>query len=104
MAGLTFESIFYDMVLPNSAAGAVFILLILVFRLVTKRWSKGYVRILWVLLLACLLAPPLFHGSFYTVRNLGMDSRAADENQSSHLKGQASGRKTESFLDRKSVV
>ncbi len=98
MAGLTFESIFYDMVLPNSAAGAVFILLILVFRLVTKRWSKGYVRILWVLLLACLLAPPLFHGSFYTVRNLGMDSRAADENQSSHLKGQASGRKTESFL------
>lgn len=77
MSWNTFESIFYDRILPNSAAGAVFILLILAFRLLTRRWSKGYVRILWILLLVCLLAPPLFRGSFYTVRNLGMDRQAA---------------------------
>lgn len=74
------QSIFYDMILPNSAAGAVFILLILMFRQVTKRWSKGYVRMLWMLLFAGLLSPPLFHGSFYTIRNLGTDRFAAESN------------------------
>lgn len=71
------QSIFYSGILPNSLAGAVFILLILGFRCITKQWSKGYVRALWILLLAGMLAPPLLHGSFYTIRNIGMDRIAA---------------------------
>ncbi len=64
------QEIFYKNVLPNSAAGTVFILLILLFRKMTERLSKGFVRILWVLLLAELLAPPLLYGPQYTMRNL----------------------------------
>ena len=71
------QSIFYSRILPNSFAGTVFILMIVVFRYVTKQWSKGYVRALWILLLAGMLAPPLLHGSFYTIRNIGMDRIAA---------------------------
>ncbi len=73
MFALAIQSIFYGKILPDSIAAGVFVLLILIFRQATKRWSKGYVRLLWILLLAGLLAPPFAHGSFYTLRNLGMD-------------------------------
>ncbi len=63
------DTVFYGMVLPNSAAGALFVLVILLFRKMTRRMSKGYVRMLWVLLLTGLLAPPLFHVSFDTPRD-----------------------------------
>ena len=65
------QSVFYDRILPNSLAAAGSIVIILAFRQFTKRWSKGYVRALWILLLVQLLAPPLFQGSFYTVRDFG---------------------------------
>ena len=65
------QSVFYDRILPNSLAAAGSIVIILAFRQFTKRWSKGYVRVLWILLLVQLLAPPLFQGSFYTVRDFG---------------------------------
>ena len=45
------DTVFYGMVLPNSAAGALFVLVILLFRKMTRRMSKGYVRMLWMLLL-----------------------------------------------------
>lgn len=70
MAAELLYSLFYKIILPNSAAGALFILFILFFRKVTKRLSKGYVRILWMLLLVELLVPPLISGPFRTVRNL----------------------------------
>ncbi len=63
------DTVFYGMVLPNSAAGALFVLVILLFRKMTRRMSKGYVRMLWVLFLTGLLAPPLFHVSFDTPRD-----------------------------------
>ena len=72
MLEIILQSIFYDMILPNSIAGAVSIFVILAFRRLTKRWPKGYVCTLWLLLLAQLLIPPLFHSSFYTVRDLGI--------------------------------
>lgn len=72
------DSIFYGMVLQNSAAGALFVLFILLFRKMTERLSKGFVRILWILLLAGLLAPPLLHGSLYTLRNLAMAVQVAE--------------------------
>lgn len=53
------HSIFYETVLKNSAVGAVFVLFILLFRKMSERMSKGFVRILWILLLVELLAPPL---------------------------------------------
>lgn len=64
-------SVFYSKILPNSVAGTVSILVILAFRQFTKRLPKGYVRTLWILLFVQLLTPPLFQGSFYTVRDLG---------------------------------
>ncbi len=67
------SSIFYEIVLPNTAAGALFIVFILLFRTVTRRLSKGYVRMLWILLLIELLIPPMFHGSVYTIRNLALN-------------------------------
>lgn len=72
MAVEILHSTFYGPVLQNSAAGAAFILFILLFRKMTERLSKAFVRILWILLLVELLAPPL-HGSLYTLRNLAMN-------------------------------
>lgn len=63
MAVEMLHSIFYGTVLQNSTIGAVFVLFILLFRKMTERLSKGFVRILWILLLAELLTPPLLHGS-----------------------------------------
>ena len=79
------QTVFYGFVLPNSAAAAVLILLILLFRQVTGRLSKGYVRALWILLLVQLLAPPLFQSPFYTVRDLpaGLFSTSKDGQNSS---------------------
>lgn len=79
------QTVFYEFVLPNSAAAAVLILLILLFRQVTGRLSKGYVRALWILLLVQLLAPPLFQSPFYTVRDLpaGLFSTSKDGQNSS---------------------
>ena len=72
MALTMLQSIFFNMVLPNSVTGSIFIMLILVFRRVTEKWTKKYVRILWLLLLVQLLAPPLLRSSFYTMRDLGV--------------------------------
>ena len=79
------QTVFYGFVLPNSAAAAVLILLILLFRQVTGRLSKGYVRALWILLLVQLLAPPLFQSPFYTVRDFpaGLFSTSKDGQNSS---------------------
>ena len=79
------QTVFYEFVLPNSAAAAVLILLILLFRQVTGRLSKGYVRALWILLLVQLLAPPLFQSPFYTVRDFpaGLFSTSKDGQNSS---------------------
>lgn len=65
------QRIFFNMVLPNGVTGSIFIILILAFRRVTEKWTKKYVRILWLLLLVQLLAPPLLRSSFYTMRDLG---------------------------------
>lgn len=73
MAVEMLHSIFYGTVLQNSTIGAVFVLFILLFRKMTERLSKGFVRVLWILLLAELLTPPLLHGSLYTLRNLAMN-------------------------------
>lgn len=81
MAVETLHSIFYGTVLQNSAAGAVFVLFILLFRKMTERLSKGFVRILWILLLIELLAPPLLHGSLYTLRNLVMNVQITENGQ-----------------------
>ncbi len=48
----------------------------------TERLSKGFVRILWLLLLVELLAPPL-HGSLYTLRNLAMNVRMIENGKTS---------------------
>lgn len=77
-----FQTLFYEIVLPNSAAGALFILFILLFRRVTKYLSKGYIRVLWILLLIELLAPPLLHGSFRTIRNLAQSVQIVRDNSS----------------------
>ncbi len=82
MAVEMLHSIFYGTVLQNSAAGAVFVLFILFFRKMTERLSKGFVRILWLLLLVELLAPPL-HGSLYTLRNLAMNVRMIENGKTS---------------------
>lgn len=74
-------SVFYSKILPNSVAGAVSVLVILAFRQLTTRWPKGYVRTLWILLLVQLLAPPLFQGSFYTVRDFGAGIFGTDTGQ-----------------------
>lgn len=79
MAAEMLSLVFYEAVLPNSAVGALFIVFIFVFRKFTKRLSKGYVRILWLLLFAELLAPPLFHGSFQTLRDLAMNAKIIQE-------------------------
>lgn len=60
--------IFYGTVLQNNTIGAVFVLFILLLRKMTERLSKGFVRILWILLLAELLTPPLLHGLLYNLR------------------------------------
>lgn len=72
MIETTLQSVFYSRILPNSAAGVISVLVILAFRQFTKHWSKGYVRMLWILLTMQLLAPPLFHSSWYTVRDFGV--------------------------------
>lgn len=87
------HSIFYGTILPNSTAGAVFVLFILLFRKMTERLSKGFVRILWILLLAELLAPPLLHGSLYTLRNLAMNMPIIENDET------ALGVKTEGKMD-----
>ena len=69
MAVEMLHSIFYGTVLQNSTIGAVFVLFILLFRKMTERLSKGFVRILWLLLLVELLTPPFLHGSLYILRN-----------------------------------
>ena len=75
------HSIFYGTVLQNSAVGAVFVLFILLFRKMTEQLSKGFVRMLWILLLVELLAPPLLHGSVYTLRNLAMNMQIIENSE-----------------------
>lgn len=59
--------------LQNSVVGAAFIVLILLFRQMTKDVTKLYVRILWILLLVELFIPPLISSPFGSMRSaLGM--------------------------------
>ena len=55
MAVRILHSIFYGTVLQNSAVGAIFVLFILLFRKMTEQLSKGFVRMLWILLLVSCL-------------------------------------------------
>lgn len=67
-----------EMIWKNSLAGTVFIFMILVIRYLTKNYSKIYVRILWIMLLLELLAPPITKSPINTFRNLDL---AANINQ-----------------------
>lgn len=60
----------FAMVVRSSIVGAVFIALILFIRWGTRKTTKFYVRILWLLLLAELLVPPVFKSPFQSMRGI----------------------------------
>ncbi len=94
------SSLFYEIILPNSVAGALFILFIALFRQVTKRMSKGYVRILWILLIVELLAPPLLQGPFQTIRNLAQNAQIIRSYSSAGTQGlNPAAQRSKSALD-----
>ena len=62
----------FELFLQNSFTGIIFILVILIIRQLTKNFSKRYVTVLWILLLAELLFTPLVTGPFHTIRNVAI--------------------------------
>lgn len=65
--------------LQNSVVGAAFIVLILLFRQMTKDVTKLYVKILWILLLVELFIPPLISSPFGSMRSaLGLTEESWD--------------------------
>ncbi|HOM02408.1 MAG TPA: M56 family metallopeptidase [Acetivibrio sp.] len=62
----------FELMLQNSFTGIIFILVILIIRKLTKNFSKRYVTVLWILLLAELLFTPLVTGPFNTIRNVAI--------------------------------
>lgn len=62
--------IIFGMVLQNSMVGSLFIAVILLARRMTRNMQKIYMRILWLLLLAVLLFPPIADTPFFSARSV----------------------------------
>lgn len=60
---------FLATLLQNSVVGAAFIVLILLFRQMTRDVTKLYVRILWILLVVELFIPPFISSPFGSMRS-----------------------------------
>ncbi len=64
-------------ILQNSLAGSILIVLILLFRKITEKFPKLYVHILWILLSLVLLIPPVPGNPLPTARNRIAESASA---------------------------